>query len=254
MDHEILVSIMKRLDVLMLILSTCFVCKSWLNATLDALFPPHHVFDMRHYPLLNSTSYTLSRNRFWTMIQLHLNRNLPTQHYYTKLVLTQRTLTTSAYRYIAQRLPSITSLTLDIGMHKLLSFRDFPPCWKELVEVECDASCVRVIGLLWNQIHTLRLRLYGDVKARDAISIANDFPCLTHLSLKNCKLSDNALSLILEGQKNLTYLDMTHARLGEKKDAKDWDEDLLLKASKIPQFLRCEMGNCSSCFPCYRPL
>ncbi|XP_021737124.1 uncharacterized protein LOC110703642 [Chenopodium quinoa] len=254
MDHEILVSIMKRLGLNMLLLSTCLVSKSWLNATLDALFPPCHAFDLRDCSVFSTTSHCQyrKRNRLWKMIELHLNRNLPTQHYYTSLVLRHRNLTIYAYRFIAQRLPSITSLTIcNIGLPKLLKFRDFASCWKGLVEVDCDASCVRGIGLLWNQIH--KLKLYGDIKVHEAISIANDFPCLTHLSLKYCKLSDDGLSLILEGQKNLTYLNMTHARVGGKRNAKDWDKDLLLLASKIPQFLRCEMGNCCSCFPCYRP-
>ncbi|KAL2906573.1 hypothetical protein RDABS01_005283 [Bienertia sinuspersici] len=251
MDHDILVSIMKRLDLRVLLIVICLVCKSWLNATLDALFPPNHVFSFRNYPLLNSCHPFLhQRSRLWTMIKLHLNRNL---HCYTKLILSHGKLKISGFHYIAERTPSITSLFVHMNSQKLLRFREFASCWKGLVELECySVSCALVMGLvLGNQIQKLSLE-YAEVNVQKAIDIVNYFPSLTHLSLEHCTLSNDALSVLLQPQKNLTYLDMRHACVNEKRDPKDWDEQLLSKANNIPQFLRCESGYCSFCFPCNR--
>ncbi|XP_021759699.1 F-box/LRR-repeat protein At3g48880-like [Chenopodium quinoa] len=253
MNHEILVSIMKRLGVLDLIFSICFVCKSWLDATLDTFFPPQDVFSLSDFPLLlGSSSYNrrVQRRRFWRMVELHLNRDQARLH--TKLVLPCIRLNKYGYLYIAKRLPSLRSLSLHMDSLRLRRpFLSVASYWKGLVEVECFGSCVKIVSELWNQIHTLRL--LGEVQVTDAVVIARNFPRLTHLSLKKCTLMDNALSLILEGQKNLIYLDTTHALLREKNVcwAKDWDEDLLLKASRVTQYLRCEMRNCRYCYKSY---
>ncbi|KAJ7967768.1 hypothetical protein O6P43_011985 [Quillaja saponaria] len=80
MNHEIMVSTMKLLPRKELFITVCYVCKSWLSALLDSLFPPGDVLDLRlidSIPNVKEEEYL--RIRFRHYLKLVRDRRPPTQ-------------------------------------------------------------------------------------------------------------------------------------------------------------------------------
>lgn len=99
MEHEILVSIMRRLTWAELGNTVCYVNKSWLSALLDSLFPPSSsVLDLR---LVDSFQQKSDRQRFLHYMDMVLHRRPPTQ--YTQLLLPTTLFADEAYFYILER-------------------------------------------------------------------------------------------------------------------------------------------------------
>lgn len=101
MDHEILIHIFKRYPWHIWCSRYFFICKSWVSAFLDYLFPPGQVLDLR---LLDGTEFLVSDlplTRFYQCLILSLDRRSPDS--YTGIVLSECILRSEAYEHIARR-------------------------------------------------------------------------------------------------------------------------------------------------------
>lgn len=135
--------------------------------------------------------------------------------------------------------------------------------WSELVEVHCRPILVGCV------VYCKKVRkLYIDDPDHDsgfitndvASAIAHDLPQLEHLALRRCFLTSMALSMILDGQKELKHLDTRHAvrfdddfitpLLKDMPFGKSigWNGDeILTKVTGINTYLECSRENCLEC-------
>ncbi|KAK9716609.1 hypothetical protein RND81_06G245000 [Saponaria officinalis] len=289
MNHEILICIMKSYQWYEWHKSAYadfIICKSWLSAFLDVLFPPGEILDLRllddhanfGYAVIGGDSrdspYAWKIRMFYLYLKLNFDRHSP--NHYTKLILSKCILHEQAYRDIAQRLPALKSFVTPTKMSSRLSSyksdyymmysnyiaRVMFKYWKNLEEAHCLfkmvwplASCCKSIrNLTLIGVPGCRIWLPDNI----ASVIANGFPLLDRLSISSFIFSFTGISMILDCHKNLTYLDMTHTVgvpdqviptqvFGETTLDYPWPKDLSVKIASVPTFVTCNRETCPDC-------
>lgn len=140
------------------------------------------------------------------------------------------------------------------------------PYWPGLVEVHCKPNFVRYFVVHCKKIRKLYVDDHdhtgGSITNDVASMIAYELPELDHLALFKCFLSSRALSIILDGQKRLEYLDTRHAiRFHDEfitpKGTKgmcygksigwNYDDKILTSVARISTYLECSRESCSQC-------
>ncbi|OMO80474.1 hypothetical protein CCACVL1_12943 [Corchorus capsularis] len=291
MDHEILVNIMKRSSLLQWGCRTGAIktgaiktCKSWLMAALDVFFPSPNIFDLR--PHAHALATKSHRKIVILYMTLAIDFRPPTSG--TQLLFPKTRLPRKAYRFVAKRLPSLTRINLPAGAKiRVENLRAMVPYWSNLEHVRFPASVADSLGTHCKKIHTLYL--FGAIGNYIASTIAENFPLLEHLRIPYCILSNDALSIMLDGHKSLITLDTRHClcvdevliprifrnyqhcnpktavhrrffkprgKEGNHRrylKANEWNEDeILRKAAGINKFLQCGRKNdCSECSDLY---
>ncbi|KAK9716611.1 hypothetical protein RND81_06G245100 [Saponaria officinalis] len=296
MDHEILICIMKRYPWYEWHQSKnadFIICKSWLSAFLDVLFPPGDVLDLRilddhqkfgcaesHYRGRYSP-YAWKIRMFYRYLKLNLDRR--PSNYYTKLILSECILHSQAYMDIAQRLPALKSFVSPVKMsscHELFNSSMFAGSCSFVSSAtlrHCQnlevAHCP--IDMSWDLAgwcKSLRDLTFVGMIGRGpgpgpfvqdsmAVVIAKSFPLLERLSFTSHVFTFAGMSMILDGHKNLSCLDMKHSicvaqdGIGRRsyRTSLDcqWPKD---KITRVKAFLTCEGKNCPDCGHLYLSL
>ncbi|KAK9267386.1 hypothetical protein L1049_009811 [Liquidambar formosana] len=253
MPYDILVNIIQRLSWKDLALHVCCVSHSWLSALLDTLCPPGNVLDLRPIDSLVDPYY---RERFRHYLKLMLDCRHTT--IWTKLYLAKTCFKTEALTCIAQRLPLLHYLIapseLALDYPRLLRLI---PYWKNLRGVH---GCSLLVWELKTHCKSIcELSLYGRIDDHTASVISKSFPRLKYLVIRTCKLSVDALPIILDGHKNLLQLDARHCGpineydiIGRKfflaPREKEWKEEVInQKDAGIMFYLECTRYQCTKC-------
>ncbi|KAH9626901.1 hypothetical protein KSS87_002301, partial [Heliosperma pusillum] len=208
MDHEILILIMKKYKWYQLGRFDFVICKTWLSAFLDVLFPPGDVLDLR---LLDDQGnfggtfgvkfleFDWKVRKFFHYLKLNLDRRSP--NHYTKLVLCEGILHHKAYSDLAQRLPLLKSFVSPVMIsscgprlrpepyvdsYHVVSLAMFRH-WNNLEEVHCHYSMLWDLSSFCKSVRNLTL--VGRPGYRQllmdgmVLAIAKNFPHLDRLSM-----------------------------------------------------------------------
>ncbi|KAK9716612.1 hypothetical protein RND81_06G245200 [Saponaria officinalis] len=251
MNHEILICIMEKCPWYPWYpwypwgYQDFVICKSWLSAFLDVLFPPGNVLDLRFLDIHSNfvgggsgpfSKYACCIRRFYHFLKLNFDRRSPNQ--YTKLISTECILHQQAYQDIPQRLPALKSFVSPAKISML---------W------ELAGHCKSIRSLIFVGIFTSGYEIPDHI----ASVIAEGFPLLERLSFSGHVFSFRGLSSILDGHQNLSYLDMKHSvcvpqvympkRWYPMTSDHPWPKDLSDKIAKLKTFSTCETKNCPEC-------
>uniref|UniRef100_A0A803LVP1 F-box domain-containing protein n=1 Tax=Chenopodium quinoa TaxID=63459 RepID=A0A803LVP1_CHEQI len=232
MNYDVLLKIMKRVPLGDRLCVACLVSKTWLSAVLDSMSPPG-VINLKR---LDCPKFQRMNNRYLVFLKRRLD-TMPVDScsafYHGETFLQEY-----KYRYIAKRTPS---------MQKLIIPRAVPQFRRNFTEVET-------------------LRLFGAVDDDIATIIRDRCPQLKRLRLDYCALSINALSIILDGHKDLELLDTRHSfRVPDCRIlfsdrvslCLEWnEEEIRCKAAGVKVHLKCARDRCRKCAPrkCNLPL
>ncbi|KAF8377016.1 hypothetical protein HHK36_030388 [Tetracentron sinense] len=254
MNPDILVNIFERLPLRELLYRVGYICRSWLSATLETLFPLGEMLDLRR---LDSIKEPCFRIKILIFLKIMLSRHPTTG--WIKIYFPRYKLKEEAFVYIAQRSPSLRHIIfprIELTIHpfKAISY------WKDLREFSSGfyhVISVRTFKKLNTCCkHLCILDLYGRLGDEGASVIATSFPKLRYLRLRHCVLSVDALSIILDGHKNLLELDVRHTVCTDYKyldfvegkvRLKELKEEIHLKAAGIKEYLHCEGKLCPEC-------
>lgn len=252
LNYDVLLDIIKRVPWYYRLYVACLVSKTWLSAVLDSMSTPGVI----NLKILDSLELKQRlHNRFFRFLKRVLY-DKPVDSW-SSLILGDNLLRSHQYAYIAQRTPSLRQLVIPCSVGKEYSFiQGGFRHWKKLRRVQCPVWLIKLYPRNFRWVETLRL--FGLVDDDAAIAVRDRCPQLKRLRLISCALSVNALSIILDGHKELELLDTRHSfcvsnctKIGYCGLSKsvEWNEEEILrqKGSGIKVHLRCDQRLCAQC-------
>uniref|UniRef100_A0A803LVP6 F-box domain-containing protein n=2 Tax=Chenopodium quinoa TaxID=63459 RepID=A0A803LVP6_CHEQI len=252
MNYDVLLKIMKRVPLGDRLCVACLVSKTWLSAVLDSMSPPG-VINLKR---LDCPKFQRMNNRYLVFLKRRLD-TMPVDScsafYHGETFLQEY-----KYRYIAKRTPSMQKLIIPRAVRTNFTF--ISPAmkyWKKLKKVQCPSVLIAQFRRNFTKVETLRL--FGAVDDDIATIIRDRCPQLKRLRLDYCALSINALSIILDGHKDLELLDTRHSfRVPDCRilfsdrvsPCLEWnEEEIRSKAAGVKVHLKCARDRCRKCAP-----
>ncbi|KAL2932622.1 hypothetical protein RDABS01_015741 [Bienertia sinuspersici] len=243
LNYDLLVNIIKRVTWPARLFVVCLVNKSWLSAVLDSMSTPG-VINLEALDLPEVERVKFRYCRF-------LKRMIDSKPIdsWSAFILGNTPLKGGKYLYIAKKTPSLQQLfipcTMGMGFANIgYAFK----YWKKMKQVSCPVWLIKVYPNCFTMVENLRL--FGVVDDAAAIAIRDNCPRLKQLNLNSCAFSIKALSIILDGHKQLELLDTRHGyRVANcEKLARDgfsipleWnEEEIRHKAAGIKEYLMCD--------------
>ncbi|VFQ72683.1 unnamed protein product [Cuscuta campestris] len=254
LNYDVLLDIIKRVPWYYRLYVVCLASKSWLSAVLDSLSNPG-VINLKI--LDNPELEQHLHNRYFRFLK-HMLDSKPADSW-SSLILGDNLLLSHQYAYIAKRTLSLRQLVIPCSVGKEYAFIQAAfRHWKKLRRVQCPVWLIKLYPRNFRRVKSLRL--FGVVDDDAAIAVRDKCPQLKQLRLISCALSVNALSIILDGHKELELLDTRHSfcvsncmKIGlcgvVVSQSLEWNEDEILrqKGSGIKVHLRCDQRRCARC-------
>ncbi|XP_021758466.1 uncharacterized protein LOC110723419 [Chenopodium quinoa] len=248
MNYDVLLKIMKRVPLPERLCVACYVSKTWLSAVLDSMSPPGVI----NLKLLDCPKFQQMNNRYLAFLKRRLD-TMPVDSC-SAFYHGETFLQVYKYGYIGKRTPSMQKLIIPRAVRTNFTFIMLAmQYWKKLKKVQCPSVLIA-------QFRSETLRLFGAVDDDIATIIRDRCPQLKRLRLDYCALSINALSIILDGHKDLELLDTRHSfrvpdcRILFSRDTGsqylEWnEEEIRCKAAGVKVYLKCARDRCRKCAP-----
>ncbi|XAR56504.1 hypothetical protein NMG60_11037022 [Bertholletia excelsa] len=258
LDPFILSKIFSFLPLPDLLFSPPFVCRTWLSATLDTLFPTS-TLDLRQIDTLDCENQQL---RFTHLLKLALAHY---SNWVSVFFPSKHSFGYFATVYISERTPTIKSVILPSGVClNMIPIFISVLYWKKIrvfrAKIHPEIGFLLISQLVDFCKEMVELGLCGTLMEREISCLVEGFERIEVLDLSGSTLSCNGVEILLDGRlKWVKEISILHCKiLGS--DGKDIKEDyvklkefrdrVLERASglrRLKSFLHCLVKNCPDC-------